>query len=1116
MTDDPVRTRIRTDHASTLFVEAGAGTGKTTALVARLTDALMSGCFEMHQIAAITFTELAAAELRDRITTALEADAAQTEVTDADAQRIERARAALDALDDAVITTIHGFAQRICTEFATFADLPPVLELRDEIAASIAFDRAWRRFLDRFLDDPDQRALLQRATALGCTTAHLRMIAETLHAHADRMETTAFPEPELPALDDTALRTTVQEACRFANGCTDPADLLFAHLQRLAAAESRLAAPADELDHLDALIEFPKCTFSRGKKHAWPDKQAVYDALGLAETARLALLSTLRSTTIRRVTAEVARFVRDTIAHRNQLGVLEFDDLLRIARNIVRDHPSVRAQLARRWQCIAVDEFQDTDPLQVELVLLLADAQVEPGSPLPSRAQPAPGRLFLVGDPKQSIYRFRRADLMMYQSVVTNVPGDAVALDRNFRSVAPIVEWINVVLAETFAAQPEQAPWRALDAERTDVSRAYIGPPVLTLGGARPGLTANALRVTESETAAAAIARMLHEGWTVSDPRTGAWRAAQNRDITVLVPTRASVPALARAFEAAGIPVRVETRALLWEAPEVYELCRVLRAIDMPDDPVAVVGALRTTILGCSDRDLVLHLRAGGQFHALRSNSALHRNDGITSVQAALNWLIEMHAARNWRPVAETIEATLRERGVFLTALAGPRARDRWRRLRVVLDIARAFDAEGAVSLRAFLDWADEQRARGAQVNDAAAPEPDDDAVRLMTVHAAKGLEFPIVMLLGFARDDPKRNAPVLWDPLDPTTIELSVGPTATALRTERYDALASVELLHEQAERDRLLYVAATRARDHLIVSRCHNGCDSDAQRLDAVIAHVAATTPNWDDDARVVGSVTDSPAIAVAPGSERMIEVATAADLTSWERSRHAALQRAAQPIAIAATALASHDEGSRNGQDYELAVVANSQTPQWRRGRAATNIGRAVHAVLQTADLESGSNVAELASVHAVAEGVADRADEVARLARAALAAPIIRRAASSARVWREIAVGAPIGNTLIEGYIDLCFETPEGLVLVDYKTDAAYGEAALQGAVERYTPQGAAYAAALEVALGRPVHACVFVFCRPGTAVEVPIGDLPGAIAAVRTRLAPVPSLLPKDC
>jgi ATP-dependent exoDNAse (exonuclease V) beta subunit len=209
------------------------------------------------------------------------------------------------------------------------------------------------------------------------------------------------------------------------------------------------------------------------------------------------------------------------------------------------------------------------------------------------------------------------------------------------------------------------------------------------------------------------------------------------------------------------------------------------------------------------------------------------------------------------------------------------------------------------------------------------------------------------------------------------------------------------------------------------------------------------------------------------------------------------------------VAATSiakLAAPEGGDLDPGLDDLAAPVDDGRAAVRRGRAGTAVGRAVHAVLQTVDLATGVGLADLARTHAAAEGVADRAREIERLARAALDAPVIRDAVAGGRCWRELYVGVPVGDRVLEGFVDLLVDGPAGLVVVDYKTDAVPGDRELEAAVERYRLQAAAYAVAVEHALGRPVERCTFLFVRAGEAVSRDVADLDAARREVRELLS----------
>jgi ATP-dependent helicase/nuclease subunit A len=1114
--DESARQRILDDLASTLFVEAGAGTGKTSALVGRILALVTGGRARLSEIAAITFTEAAAAELADRVAESLERLAAGEtsasgpvgEPLTSVAERRRRARAALDELDTAAIGTLHGFARRLLAEHPFEAGLPPGFEVLDEVRSVIGFDERWRRFFDQLLEDPADRPVLLRALVCGLQPAHLEEVARQLGDHwdlvADHVAASGGgTEPPLSRVVVGPVLAALEEALVLADACTDPEDRLLAHLHRVApvAAVLREAGGGDELVVLQSLADAPPLSADRkGRRSSWGGRvEDVRQLLASAEKARRELLASVGGQAVERLVRRLCHLTLAAADERRRDGRLEFHDLLVHARHLLRTDDAVRRALGAQYRYVLIDEFQDTDPIQAELAVRLTDGEE--------------GRLFFVGDPTQSIYRFRRADIGLFLGTRDLHADGLVRLTRNHRSVPGVLDWVNDLFARLIGqgVPGSQPAFVALDPHRSAAiptsgeTGARSGgwqdgwPPVVLLGGALEATGGiEALRRQAAAELAAAVVRVRDEGWPLGDEG----RPARLADITILVPTRTGVPVLQQALEEAGVAYRLETSSLVYGSVEVQELLTVLRAVDDPADPVATVAALRTTIFGCGDDDLVAYHQAGGSWDYRRQPPEVL--GPVHPVARAMASLADLHGRRWWGEVSTLVGQVLEERRVLELALDGPRPREAWRRLRFVADQARQFDEGGGGGLRRYLAWAEAQSDEAARVAEVVLPETDDDAVRITTIHAAKGLEFPVVVLAGLETERRSGRFPrVLWDGDRP---EVAVSGT---LRTAGFDLLEERDHAMEEHERLRLLYVAATRARDHLLVCLHHRA----GSRCDAAV--VAAACEEMPGRWRRLPPATPSrPPDDRKSLEERPAGVAAAndPDRTAWLARRRALLDRAAFPRTVAATSVAKL--ASRRGPLDRLVVEAEEaeteeadqlgSPPVWRRGRAGTAVGRAVHATLQQVDLATGEGLEALARASAAAEGVSARHAEVAQLVRAALGSSLVQRAVAL-RHWRELYVGAPVGDRVLEGFVDLLFEDEEGLSVVDYKTDRMPESSALEAAVARYRLQGAAYAVALEASLSRPVHSCNFLFLGSGGAVARPIEDLEAAKAEVRDLL-----------
>jgi ATP-dependent exoDNAse (exonuclease V) beta subunit len=1140
--DAGARSRIAEDLDANLVVIAGAGTGKTTALVGRIVELVRSGT-PLREIAAITFTEAAAAELRERIRAALEG--ATTDGNDA-------MSAARHEVDEASIGTLHSFAQRILLEQCVDAGLPPNFEVLDDTADTADFEVRWAQFADRLFDEPDAGPALTLGFALGLRPTDLAAIAWNLHAHWDRLEDGglhylgAAPrcDDHWPATDARPVITALDLALSSMKWCTDDDDKMVAHLAGVVddARTLLIEAGPDTYAVLQLLTTLPPFRCAHGRQENWSGHIGEVRArCAEAEQIRNDLLDEVRRAVLGDLVARLAVFTLGAAEERRLEGRLTFHDLLVHARRLVRQGGECLALLQRRYRRLLIDEFQDTDPLQVELAARLV-AATEGGADL---SQAGPGTMFVVGDPKQSIYRFRRADIEIFDDVATAV-GTTVVLQTNFRSVPGVVDFVNVVFEKIFGAGgPGQAAHHALEPARPaaggagpDTSAAGGGPdsagpvqlsfdallgdeppppararpaparsgarplaPVVVTGGPLPASMPEVRRCASSD-AAAAITTMVGQGWMVEDVDRGTQRATRWADIAVLIPARSALPALEEAFEDVGVPYRLEGAALLWGAEEVREVLAVLRATDDPADSVAVLGALRSPGLACGDDDLVTWHQGHGTWDP-RAPAPPGLEDHPVAVAMAV--LDRLHGRLWWCEPSALVAATYEELRSFDLALVHRRPRDYWHRLRWLQDQARLFDEAPGGTLRAFLAWAGLRAEGDGRVGGVGPPDPDDDAVRVMTIHGAKGLEFPVVVLAGLERDqaDAPRPPAVVWT--EDNVPEIHVGPFRSAgfeqagLREQHLDLL----------EQHRLLYVGMTRARDHLVLCLHHKQRQgaSDSS-LAALVARICADNPTLSRRLPDIGPLDTRP-----PDSGPVRRPAPAATPLppTWEADRSRLLAAHRRRPVTTATAVAQHPATSEmslpGGRRPADPGWPESPLVEWDHPDTARRIGRAVHAALADLDLAThrdatGRSADDVARERAMAQGVPAHEEEVAALVGGALTSPTVLTAASR-RSWRELYVVTPIDNGgVLEGFVDLVYEDDDGLVIVDYKTDRHHGDGPADTAGHRL--QVAAYAVALEASTGRRVHRCVLVFVADGEPWEQAFegDDLADAMAEAR--------------
>ena len=1094
--DQAERDRLATELDRSFFVEAGAGTGKTRELVSGIAARVAAGRLRMERLVAITFTVAAAGELRVRIREALEERAGVDAVPEEERLRLRRSVAEVDR---ARIETIHAFCSALLRLHPLEAGLPPDFETLAELGDDIEVEERFRRWFDSLRPGEPGGEAVRRGLLLGLRPHRLLQLFRELTANWDLLEAAGWSAERAPVLGRVpALGEDVERCVALLSACREP-DELYRRVDALRVVAARLRGARNEDASLAALVDLagaPRLG-NAGRRRNWGVVGEANACVTIRETMRSvreeaeALLTAARTAAIAAIGAELRLLVVDHADERRRRGVVTYHDLLVRARDLVRDHPDVAEALRERWDLIAVDEFQDTDPLQAELVLRLG-AATPPGGGWRDLAI-SPGRLWVVGDPKQSIYRFRRADMALYAAVERSLvgadPRARARLSVNFRSGRRIIEVVNAVFRGPAGLMGSHGAPPGVQPEYVEL--VAHGPAVeggvALFGGPVEGPASGMWR-REARATVATIRRIRDEGWTVGEGGDGGARPCSLDDICVLMPSRTNLGNLERELAAERVPYRLESGSLIIATQEVRDLLNVLRAIDDPSDQVALVAALRSPGYGCSDAELVRWRDAGGRWSYLRPGGGTEPR-----VAAALEDLRDLHERRREWSVPGLIDQVLSRRLLRALAHEGWRPREAQRRYRFVADQARALARSGRPTLHDSVDHL-ERLARDPTYDSVAQEGPAvEPAVRVMTVHAAKGLEFPIVIVTGLGRRPRGPGSLVLADHLS-GRVELRAGGLATAGWAELEDR----ERQMEAAERVRVLYVALTRARDHLVVSlfrAATKGEDTDAGRLDGLLrgqAGVEELAETWE-----AGSPQAEPPVQI----EEMTPEEHRAAEEAW-RARRAGLLAALGGLRMETATGLAHAE-AEDGVRFE----AGEEVAASRRGRAATSLGRAVHAVLQAIDLATGEGVEDLSRAQAAAEGIPDRAAEVAALARAAWGSEPVRRAAGL-RHWREVPVGAPVGAVLLEGFIDLLYELPDGrLVVVDHKTDAVRG-AEVDRRMERYRIQGGVYALLVAQVTGREVARIEFVFAAAGEVRSV--ADPGAAIADVRALLRSAPS------
>lgn len=852
VSDDEDRRLIRDQLDVTVVVEAAAGTGKTTELVERIINLIASGRGTIDRLVAVTFTEKAAGELKLRIRKELERRR-QGEAA-ADAQR--SLTAAIQHLEEAHVSTIHGFCADLLRERPVEAGVDPRFSVLSEAAAARIYQEAFRRWLDEHLENPPEgvrRALRRRVWSRDGRDDGDGPIEQLSRAGRELIEWRDFGTPwrRGPFDRDEALARAVRRVHELAELTSTPSsthDPLYVatdavrqlsrdikavdRLESEFASSGRPRSDTDELDGREARVV--DLTRNQTVRRARRGRDRTFapglprDIVWAAFEAMIAGVDEFQRAADCDLAALLHQELQGVVLLYEELkrraGAVDYLDLLLGARNLLVAHDSVRASFQSRFTHLFVDEFQDTDPLQAEILLLLAadDARERTWR----NVRPVPGKLFIVGDPKQAIYRFRRADVETYQEVCDQlVTGGArrAYLHTSFRSTPTIQRAVNGAFSTLMTGdrQTLQADYVALSPYRPDIDQpSVVALPVPEPYGQRR-VAGSAIQESLPDAVGAFVAWLLNEsGWTVTE------RTARD-ELPMSVPVEARhVCVLFRRFLQAGNDVTrpyveaLEGRGIrhllvggksFHEREEIETLRAALSAIEWPDDELSVFATLRGSLLAIDDETLLEYRHAFQVFHPFKVPKAVA--PALRPVAESLHLLRRLHRRRNHVPIAETITDLLEATRAHVSLVLRTAGEQALANVLHVAELARQFEANGGVSFRGFVEELCDQ-AGGGQAAEAPILEEGSDGVRLMTVHKAKGLEFPVVILADMTAKLRSDRADRLIDRAT-SACYVRLG----GWRPAELIAAEPLEVARDEAEGVRVAYVAATRARDVLVV---------------------------------------------------------------------------------------------------------------------------------------------------------------------------------------------------------------------------------------------------------------------------------------------------------
>lgn len=841
--DFKARERIKSELDRTFLVEASAGSGKTQSLVDRLVALIYSGRATINQIAAVTFTRKATAELRSRFQVELEKRFAAENEPEIKMRLCQ----GLDRLEQIFIGTIHSFCASLLRERPVESGVDPEFEEMDESEDVFFRSICWHEFLEKArLENPDLLAGLDRAglsapdLAGAFDQVSIYPEAGWAEGRKDAPESEEFLKLLRLFLEDLSSVISADEE----NVPRDLRKLIDRILLRL-----------DKLDHAELPIlmttyslldkEFDKKNSS--KKSKSQTDLALTKFLDFREQVVIPVLKHWRE--FRHSAAlEFLKPAVDYYARRRaEMSKLNFTDQLMKAANLLKNYPEVRSYFKARYRYILVDEFQDTDPLQAEILFYLAGKDV--GETDWTKLELENGTLFLVGDPKQSIYRFRRADIDIYSLVKKKIiacGGEVLHLSANFRSSPHLIDKLNSIFSQELIFPAESNTYQAgfsplVAARKTpDVS-------VKFKGRFSPGCGQNKSLKPQIHLAKFLIPKVAyHKGETIAEldalqvagfvdyslaghllicDMNGKMRPCQPGDFLVLFRYKKHMDIYAREFENLGLPCEIFGSEAFAESLEIQEIVKVLRLLADPSNPVLLVSVLRGLFFGLSDQELLDYKEDGGTF-SLVHRPASPGSSRHLKIRRAMSQIYSWQAWAVYEPASVVLEKLIEETGLLVALSSEELGHTRCGNVLKLVEILRDYEIKKAASFRQTVEYLEKWIDFGMAEEMNILPR-DRNVVRLMNLHKAKGLEAPVVILAnpkGSSIREPEAHV----ERQDKTIAYYCFRkkPAGKEMKKELltqpldWDAKLEEEKKYLEAEENRLMYVAATRARELLVVS--------------------------------------------------------------------------------------------------------------------------------------------------------------------------------------------------------------------------------------------------------------------------------------------------------
>ncbi len=1068
-----------------LLVEASAGTGKTSSLLDRILALIEQDKeLQMRQLVAVTFTEKAASELKNRLRQCLQEKINSKKIS---SQRLQVFKQALSDFEQAEISTIHSFCARLLRLRSVEAGVSPEFQVMDEAQSAEFFEQAWEEWLEKSL--VEHREIFRELRQAGITNDIIKTFAQRFYEDRDLFEANYENWLKEKSLSVEEAYQQIKVLCQ--NTSEDELKEFYLFLESCANEEERLKRAIYQKE-LKRIIN-RRNNLLKGLKRV-KTESTIQKKLKIIEAYDhfLAIIYNARNALFQKIVFLAREFFDHLEIRKLTNEVLDFQDLLLRARNLLRDNKEVRAYFKNRFRYILVDEFQDTDPLQVEVIFFLAEKKDKFADSWKD-VELESGKLFLVGDPKQSIYHFRRADLRIYQAVKNILDekkqADLRFLPQNFRSHKSLIKWVNDTFKEKFGDEdtPLQPAYQELShtvdyslsnqlLDRSVIIIDLEEEPDIAPSGAH-GYRTDDIRQLEARAIADFIQWAVANKIQIFEKDQTKWekRDVRYSDFAILYPRHKYISFVEAELKRRNLPFETVSGEAFNAREEVKGICFILKALSNPYDEASLVGALRSFYFGVSDFELFEFKKAGGSWRWLEHFPDRER---FPTIAEAYDFLRHLYNQVERLPIVELINQIASHIKLKQIRKLHPYFNQILLNIERMKNLACEFEKLGEADLDDFIYWLEKVSAGEAKEAEIVAVDAEN-TIKLMTFHKAKGLEFPIVILANLSNQIKSSEENFIIKDWKRERIEVFY---KKRLKSSGFDELSEEEEKYNEAEQIRLLYVACTRAKQYLVIPDPKNLWNGRNTYLEIIKEGISKEDKQ-----------SKSKCILRKPASElrkyRTIEqmrafvdfINLSPQSTQLEKQVREFEEKRSEVINIAS-------EYKEIKSPSEL-IEFEEKIPYSTERLQALDLGSLIHKVVEIAG-RSSVKVALALADRLISENpsLSEKREEIMELIKNLWQCELIDKIQNLA-CWQEVPFFIELDGVFYKGKIDLLFRhSANQLEMVDLKTDHLSQET-ISTHINRYKGQMEIYRRALEKLFPNHSISSKIFFARINELVEI---------------------------